>query len=126
MKRIMVIEDDKHLLEALKQTLENENYEVVTALDGEEGLSKIRDLPCHLAIVDIILPQKEGVETIADLKRYYGETIKILAISGGGEIEAETYLQLAMRMGADATLDKPFHMDELKDKIDQLIGDKTT
>jgi len=89
MARILVIDDDIQILEMLGQTLEREGYEVVDALDGKEGMRLYREAPTDLVITDIVMPEKEGVETIMELKRDFPD-VKIIAMSGGGQINSES------------------------------------
>ena len=114
MARILVIDDDIQIREMLRQTLEREEYEVVDAHDGKEGLRLYREAPTDLIITDIIMPEKEGVETIIELKRDFPD-VKIIAISGGGQIGAEACLHLAEKLGAQRTFTKPVpHQDMIK------------
>lgn len=119
-QKILVIDDEEPIRNMLRQILEKEGFEVVDAREGEEGLKCQRAAPADLIITDIIMPEKEGIETIRELKEDYPE-LKILAISGGGRIGAESYLALAEKFGADAILRKPLTRDELMEKVRSLL-----
>ena len=119
MARILIIDDDVQILKLLRKMLENEGYDVVDAVDGNKGLKLYREDPTDLVITDIIMPEKEGIETIIDLRREFPEA-KIVAMSGGGHGEAEPYLHMAKGLGAIRTLTKPFGKEELLEAIGAL------
>ena len=119
MSRILIIDDDVQILKILRKMLEHEGYEVVDAADGNKGLRLYREDPTDLVITDIIMPEKEGIETIIDLRREFPE-VKIVAMSGGGHGEAEFYLHMDKGLGAIHTLSKPFAKEELLEAIGAL------
>ena len=112
MTRIIVIDDDVQIRVLLKEILEQEGYDVVDAPDGLEGVRLYRENPADLVITDIIMPEKEGLEIIRELRTDFPE-VKIMAMSGGGRIGPEPYLQIAERLGAKSILTKPIERDEL-------------
>ena len=112
MARIIVIDDDVQIRVLLKEILQQEGYEVVDAPDGLEGVRLYRENPADLVITDIIMPEKGGLEIIRELRTDFPE-VKIMAISGGGRIGPEPYLQIAERLGAKSILTKPIERDEL-------------
>ena len=121
MARILIIDDDVQVLDMLKQTLECEEYEMVGSPNGKEGIRLHREDPVDLIITDIIMPEKEGIETIMELKRDFPD-VKIIAISGGGIIGPEDYLHMAKILGAKRTFAKPVDRDELLKAVKELIG----
>jgi DNA-binding response OmpR family regulator len=116
MERILIIDDDVQILKMLRKMLEHEGYEVVDATDGNKGIRIYREDHTDLVITDIIMPEKEGIETIVDLRREFPE-VKIIAMSGGGHGKAESYLHMAKVLGAMRTLSKPFGKEELLEAI---------
>ena len=82
MKRLLVIDDDDQMRQMLKQMLERAGYEIIDAPDGQTGIELYRQNPTDLIITDLIMPQKDGMETIIELKRDF-PNVKIIAISGG-------------------------------------------
>ena len=121
MKRILVIDDDIQVRQMLRQTLQRAGYEVVEAPDGKQGLSLFRQSPTDLVITDIIMPEKEGVETIMELKRDFPD-VKIIAISGGSRgIDAHNCLSYVERL-VTRTFTKPFEPKELLEAIQELLG----
>ena len=123
MKRILVIDDDTQVRQMLRQMLEREGYEVVDAGDGKEGMKLYRQAPTDLIITDIIMPEKEGVETIIELKRDFPD-VKIIAISGGSRaLEAQNCLSYVRGLRVAHVFTKPFDRKELLDAIQKLLGD---
>lgn len=120
MKRILVIDDDWQMREMMHQALERAGYEVVDAANGKIGLNLHRDKPVDLVITDLIMPEKEGIETIRELRKDYPE-LKIIAISGGGRASAEGYLSVAKTIGADRTLSKPFDLKNILETVKELL-----
>lgn len=121
MARILVIDDDDAIRLSLKLALEDADHLVDEAADGEEGMNRFRMRPADLVITDIFMPEKEGLETIDEIKRNYPKT-KIIAISGGGSIGPEDYLEIAKRVGADCSLFKPFDVQHLVATVGDLLG----
>ncbi len=121
MKRILVIDDDTQIRQMLRQMLERADYEVNDASNGVEGIELQRARPFDLIITDIIMPEKEGIETIMELRRDFKD-VKIIAISGGGRINSRDHLNVANMCGVDRTFGKPFDREELLEAIQELLG----
>ena len=122
MKRILVIDDDMQMRQMLTQTLERAGYEVVQASDGKEGTKLYRQAPTDLIITDIIMPRKEGIETVIELRRDFPD-VKIIAISGGSRgIDAEGCLHAVKQLGADCAFRKPFDRKKLLKAVKKLLG----
>jgi DNA-binding response OmpR family regulator len=119
MKRVLIIDDDAQFRLMLRRTLEKEGYEVFDAPDGQQGLFSYRQLQTDLVITDIIMPEKEGIETILDLRREF-PSVKIIAISGGGRNSPGDYLTLANKLGAQVTMEKPLNRMRLLEEINHL------
>jgi DNA-binding response OmpR family regulator len=119
MARILVIEDDRQVRMLLKKILTREGYDVIEAEDGQHGLRQFRENGADLVITDIIMPEKEGLETIQELKQ--DSDVSIIAISGGGRISPDDYLKLAAKFGASCTLSKPIEKQVLLDTVRNLI-----
>lgn len=111
-ERVLVIDDDKRLTQLLCNALSDAGFVVSGAEDGEEGMRAFLDDGPDVVVTDIIMPKREGLETMRAMKSHT-PGVKIIAISGGGRVGADTFLQLADRMGADATLAKPFRPSDL-------------
>lgn len=122
MYRILIIDDDMQIRKMLRLTLTAAGFEVTEAQDGKVAMKLMRQAPSELVVTDLIMPEKEGIETIIELKRDFPE-VKVIAISGGGRIDPKDYLFLAEKLGAQLTLEKPFSRKEILDAIYQLFPD---
>ncbi len=120
MARILIIDDDPEMLEMLSQMLERGGHDPVTAPDGEAGTRLFRQEKIDLIITDMVMPEKDGMETIMELKSDFPH-VKIIALSGGAKIGPYSYLMMAKRLGADRIFSKPVKRKELLAAIDELL-----
>ena len=93
------------------------------ASNGEQGLRIYRQEPVDLIITDILMPEKEGIETIIELRQDFPD-VKIIAMSGGGRIGTKDYLHLAKIFGVQRTFTKPVAREQLLDAIKELLKEK--
>jgi len=122
--RILLIDDDELLRVAISDLLESEGYAVATAQDGDEGLAAFQAERPDLVITDIMMPGKDGIETIMSLTKEQPPP-RIIAISGGGgHLDSLSYLRMAQELGADRILEKPFRAKVLLDTIDDVLAGK--
>ena len=117
---IMVVDDERQTRMMLRQMLERADYEVMEAENGYEAIQIFRQHPADLIIMDLIMPRKEGIETIIEMRTEF-PYIKIIAMSGGGRVGSETYLELAAKLGALRTLAKPIEREVLLDSIREVL-----
>lgn len=122
MGSILIIEDDNEIRNMLKIMVQRAGFSVQTARNGLEGVKTFRRAPSDVVITDIVMPEKEGLETILELREDYPE-VKIIAISGGGRHDAKNYLQSAKDFGADYIFHKPFSQKEIITAIKDLLKD---
>ncbi|MDP8298816.1 MAG: response regulator [Candidatus Tantalella remota] len=124
MARIIVIDDDYDFRSILKTILENEGYEVEAAESGDEGIKMFTENPADLVITDIIMPGKEGIETMVELHKTFPDA-KVIAMSGGGFQGPMDYLEGATLLGgALRTFTKPFRMKAMLKAVKELLEDK--
>jgi DNA-binding NtrC family response regulator len=123
MARILVIDDDYQILQTLHQVLALEGHEVMDASNGKEGLERFREHGADLVITDIVMPEKEGLETIMELRKAH-PGVQIIAISGGGQIDPDAYLKMATQFGAVRALPKPFGREELLEAVRSLLDER--
>jgi DNA-binding response OmpR family regulator len=123
MAKILVFDDEYSILLMIKKMLEKAGHEVDIALNGKEGMKLFEKNKPDLVITDIIMPEKEGLETIFELRRKYPK-LKIIAISGGGSIGPEGYLPSAKIFGANIVLQKPLVLKEFLQSVALLLNDK--
>ena len=111
--RILVVDDSAELRALLKELLELLGYEVQAARDGAAALALHRARCVAVVITDIFMPGIEGMETIARFKSGWPK-VRVIAMSGGGDVAKSSYLQAALQIGADAILRKPFTLEMLR------------
>lgn len=121
MKRVLIVDDDDQFRLMLRRILEKEGYDVIEAADGNQGISAFRQRKADLVITDIIMPEKEGVETIVALRQEF-PSVKIIAVSGGGRNAPGDYLILANKLGAQVTMEKPLDRNRLLEQVRELTG----
>lgn len=121
MTRILVIDDEAHIRAILSDVLEIEGYEVAGAANGLTAMRQFREKPFDLVITDMIMPEKEGLETMREIRKEFPDT-KIIAISGGGLVGPESYLALAKSFGAERTFTKPFDLKTIVTAVEELVG----
>ena len=121
-KRILVVDDQASLRSALGKMLTLAGYEVILAADGAEAIRLWRERRPDLVIVDLFMPEKDGIETIVEL-RAFSSSIPIIAMSGGGAGHRVDILQDARLLGAVATIEKPFERQAMMDLVARsLVG----
>ena len=121
MKRILVVEDDGAIRRSLERTLTNSGFLVVEAANGREAVAAYDPGKIDAVVLDIIMPDVEGLETLRIL-RHISPDVKVIAISGGGQICAEDYLTIARKLGAQRALEKPFSASALLAALNELLG----
>ena len=121
MGSILIIDDNEHVRQLLRDVLYMAGYQVHEAKTGEEGLKEIQSNAPALVIVDMIMPDMDGTEVIRKLRQEY-ERIKIIAISGGLESQGLDVLDLAQRFGATRTVKKPFEIRSLLDTVHEVLS----
>ncbi|MCP4220030.1 MAG: response regulator, partial [bacterium] len=104
-----------------RQVLERSGFEVIDAADGKIGLNIQRTQPVDLVITDLIMPEKEGIETIRELRKDFPH-LRIIAISGGGRVGPDGYLTVAKAFGADRALCKPFDLKTILEAVKELLA----
>jgi YesN/AraC family two-component response regulator len=123
MARILIIDDDDQLRTMLRTMLEKVGYnDIEEAASGNMGMKLFRQDPFDVVITDIIMPDKEGIEMITELRRDYPQ-IKIIAMSGGGSVGPHGYLEMAKYLGAGRTLAKPFKQSDIIDAVQELLNE---
>ncbi len=119
-KKILVIDDDIEMRSLMKDALEGDGYEVDTAADGEEALGKAARKSFDLMITDVRMPGLNGLDILPGLKKLQPKSsIIVVTAFGGDEVSRK-----ALERGADAYLEKPIRLDELKRLLHQFISEK--
>lgn len=125
MTTILLAEDDDLMREIVAERLEEAGYVVDAAANGEEALSMFDVARHDLVITDLVMPRQDGIGVILAL-RGKPTDVPIIAVSGGGIEGPDVYLRSAQSVGANATLIKPFHGDELLSTVRELMSCKAT
>jgi DNA-binding response OmpR family regulator len=120
--KVLVVDDDPGMIEFARDALMAEGFEVISASNGEQGLRLIKSDPVDLIIIDILMPVKDGLETIMELRKAQ-KVPKVIAMSGGGSFHLANALTWAEKLGAQSTLRKPFTPDELVAAVRQTLGE---
>jgi two-component system, chemotaxis family, chemotaxis protein CheY len=121
MSSVLVIDDDPAICLIVQQVLQRRGFEVSTAGDGQSGLSRFAELNPDLVIVDILMPGKEGIATILEMREAQPDA-RILAMTGGGSFAAGEVLRIAELVGADNSLKKPFAPTELIATVERCLA----
>ena len=122
---VLVVDDDLPLRELFARVLRKAGFDVEVACDGRAAIRAFEGREFSAMVTDIIMPEMEGVETIVEIKSRW-PSCKIVAISGGGAVGFGGYLDLAGKLGADATIRKPVESHQLIDVVKNLIQGATS
>jgi len=117
---ILLVDDDEHFRTMLCEALTGEGYQVLEASEGEQAINLYAERPTDIVITDLIMPGKEGLEMIGEIRRLHAG-VKIIAISGGGRVNSQDYLKIAKALGAQRVLAKPFSHCEILEAISQVL-----
>jgi CheY-like chemotaxis protein len=123
MRGVLIVEDNNEFREMLKIALIRRQYTVLEAVNGKDAIAHFKPTITDLVVTDLIMPEEDGLKVIMKL-RELKPSIKIIAISGGGKAGPGSYLSLAKALGADAIYSKPFSINVLISKIEQLLPDE--
>jgi DNA-binding response OmpR family regulator len=118
-KKILIVEDDRSLQNALSEMLTQEGYAVVSALDGEEGLEKLAEEKPDLVLLDIILPKKDGYEVLTEIKKGELKETPVLILTNLGEMDN---VQKALALGAMTFMVKSdFSLKDIIGKVKESL-----
>jgi len=119
---ILLVDDDPQMLNLLSDIIELDGHVAVMAEDGEQALNVFEHQKPDLVITDLLMPNKEGLEFISEIREIFPE-LKIIAYSGGGSGNPENYLEFARGMGADRVFSKPMPLASLREEIKILLNE---
>ncbi len=120
MAKVLVIDDDPGFRRMIRMILARMRHDVVEAQDGNEGIDRFRVEQPDLVISDIVMPNKEGIQTILEIRALAPDAC-IIAMSGGGVSLGIGYLGAALKLGANQILSKPFRPAELVAMVERLL-----
>jgi DNA-binding response OmpR family regulator len=122
MKKVLIVDDDRVTLTMLQQILSSSGYEVITAMDGEEGYKRAQEVKPDLLISDMLIPKVDGLELCKNIKESptLNQTKVILMT---GVYKGVTFKVEAKEVGADDFVEKPFDRNSLLSRVVHLIGE---
>jgi DNA-binding response OmpR family regulator len=118
--KILIIDDDPDMRQMMGRALAHAHHEVIESADGVDGLRKFRTENPTIVITDIVMPHRDGLEMIREI-REMGSNTGVIAVSGGGIGSGELYLSISEDFGADAVLQKPFRPADLIATVEKLL-----
>ncbi len=118
---ILIVDDNAELRDLLRDALTRMDYVATTAANGEEAFRAISQNRFDVVITDMLMPEKDGIEVMGELRRLQPDA-RIVAMSGGGRGSRDHYLQTAKGLGAHAVLGKPFSMSELTAALNAVMA----
>ena len=124
MAKILIIDDDQMVSATIELLLLKAGHTVTLAGNGNLGVASFKASPADLIITDMIMPEKEGIETIQEI-RALSPKVPIIAISGGGRTKNYDFLRMANKLGANEVLKKPFANDELLTLVNKCLTTPT-
>lgn len=119
-RKILVIDDEADICEMTKLLLERAGHDVTCTTDSRAAARILKEQAFEVVITDMLMPDKDGLEVMADLRRHHPE-VRIIASSGGGRVSSDSYLHIARKSGAHALLSKPFTLKELLSCIEEAF-----
>ena len=121
---VLIADDDPTLRAIGAELLSGEGYRVLEAEDGDEALRIVEAEAVDLIVLDMLMPNKDGIETIIELKRRQSG-VRILAISSGGSMDVDSLLKPALAFGADRVMSKPLRISTFATTIAEMLAETT-
>jgi len=119
-KKILVVDDEPHVIKSLTFVLTREGYDVSSAENGEDGLAKIRQLKPNLVFLDVMMPRKNGYEVCQEVKKDSGlRDVRVIMLTAKGQ---EADREEGLNVGADEFMTKPFSPMGIVEKVKELLG----
>ena len=119
---ILVIDDDEQIRRIMKWALQKEGHHVVETQDGLQGLALCRHLAVDLIITDILMPRKDGLDLLVEIRGELPD-VKVIAMSGGGPVMSSAgCLHLAADLGANEVLAKPIAKKQLLEVVNRVLN----
>ena len=120
-RRVLIIDDESEVRSLLSRTLTQAGYDVVAVASGNEGTRACRQQSFDMVVVDMVLPEKDGLETMMEIRRS-SPNARFIAMSGAPRAKIMDPLSLALKLGAVASISKPFTPDEFLGSVTQHLG----
>lgn len=117
--KILIVDDEESLIDLLIDFLVGNGYEVEGCIDSTDAKNKFLEFKPDIVITDVIMPDIDGIELLLELRKINAD-IRIIVMSGGNRGHADTYLQMADKLGANTIIRKPFELTELLLEIKKI------
>lgn len=111
-----MVDDESELRDVIVRVLTEAGHTVASAEDGRQATKLVAAQPFDLVLTDVIMPERDGMQVITDLRRKH-PAVRVIAMSGGGHLPRDQYLKIAKGLGAHAVLEKPFSVQELLEVV---------
>lgn len=121
MANILLVDDDVLVRDSLNFALTNAGHDVTLAGNGDEGLAALATGSFDLVVLDMLMPEREGIETIREIRKSWKD-LPVLAMSGGDKTGWSDFLRMATVLGANDTLAKPFTATQLLERVTRLLS----
>ena len=118
-KRVLLVDDDAEIIEALRFAISKKGYEILVARDGNQGLSMAEREKPDLVILDMMMPKRSGFLVLEKLRRTHPVPVRVIMITANEGSRHKAYAEM---LGVDDYIRKPFAMDRLLDSVDRLLG----
>lgn len=121
MANILIVDDEKALRQGLVYVLVRLGHTVHEADDGQQALRMVAEQVPDLIITDLFMPEKDGIEIVREMRSLHPQ-LPLIAMTGGIQGDTDTFLKMAKRLGVDATLSKPFSIQEFRAIVEKVLG----
>lgn len=118
-KRILIVDDDQEIIEALRYALEAKGYSVLIARDGNQGLAMAEREDPDLVILDMMMPKRSGFLVLEKLRRTHAVPVRVIMITANEGSRHKAYAEM---LGVDDYIRKPFGMDRLLESVQRLLA----
>jgi len=118
-KKILIVDDNQSFLKVLNNFLSEYEYDVVCSHNGNDAKDKFEEFTPDIVVTDVVMPEVDGIELLLSLRNKNPE-ISVIVMSGGNRGYADSYLNMAEKLGADVILNKPFELSTLLDEIKKI------
>jgi DNA-binding NtrC family response regulator len=121
MSTVLLIDDDSGMRDMIRRMLESAKYDVLDATSGVAGIALFRERRPDVVLTDILMPDKDGVETLREIRKIDPQA-RVIAMSGGGRAKYTNFLKVAKEFGATETIEKPFRREELLAAVARVLA----
>ncbi len=120
MAQILILDDDDLIQDMLRGALERDGHQVTVASDGQRGLEIIRRQPIDVALIDVVMPGKGGIETVMEIHREF-PALKTIVMTGKLSVDLESFVRLAHQFGVRRLLQKPFELQDIREAVQRTL-----